>query len=66
VSPIWGEAAVALGVTALVCAVYLSFAQYGFDILEEGYFLANAQRVLKGDLPYRDFNTPYTPGIFYL
>jgi|GEM_PF-6248223 len=50
----------------MVCAVYLSFAQYGFDILEEGYFLANAQRVLEGDLPYRDFNTPYTPGVFYL
>ncbi|HEU5316281.1 MAG TPA: hypothetical protein VFX49_09245 [Chloroflexota bacterium] len=60
------EALVAIGVAALVAALYLSFAQYGFDVLEEGYFLSNARRVLEGDVPYRDFNTPYTPGIFYL
>ena len=51
---------------ALVAGVYLSFAQFGFDVLEEGYFLTNAWRVLQGDVPYRDFNAPYTPGIFYL
>jgi hypothetical protein len=62
----WGEVAVAMAVTALVCAVYYSFAHYSFDILEEGYFLTNARRVQMGDLPYRDFNAPYTPGIFFV
>ena len=60
------EAGIVVAVVGLIAAVYLSFAQYGFDVLEEGYFLHNAQRVLQGELPYRDFNTPYTPGIFYL
>jgi hypothetical protein len=62
----WGESAVVLSVVAVMCAAYYSFAHYGFDILEEGYFLANAQRVQAGDLPFRDFNAPYTPGVFYL
>jgi hypothetical protein len=60
------EAGVALGVVGLVCAVYLSLAHYSFDILEEGYFATHARRVQLGGLPYRDFSTPYTPGVFYL
>ncbi len=56
----------ALSVVALLCAAYYSFAQYSFDVLEEGYFLTNAQRVQAGDMPFRDFNAPYTPGVFYL
>ncbi|MDQ3703017.1 MAG: hypothetical protein M3442_19155, partial [Chloroflexota bacterium] len=61
-----GEAVIALlGVTLLgVC--FASLAWYGFDLLEEGYFLAHARRVQLGGLPYRDFSTPYTPGVFYL
>src|SRR5207249_1010561 len=34
--------------------------------LDEGYFLTHARRVELGGLPYRDFSTPYTPGVFYL
>jgi len=60
------EASVVVAVAALIAAVYLSFAHYGFDVLEEGYFLHSAQRLLEGELPYRDFNTPYTPGVFYV
>ena len=61
-----GETALVTAVAALIGGVYLSFAQYGFDVLEEGYFLTNAWRVTLGDVPYKDFNAPYTPGIFYL
>ena len=61
-----GEAALVSALAALIGGFYLSFAQYGFDVLEEGYFLTNAWRVMQGDVPYRDFDAPYTPGIFYL
>lgn len=53
-------------VAALLCAAYLACARYGFDLLEEGYFATHARRVQLGGLPYRDFSTPYTPGVFYL
>lgn len=61
-----GETLLVTAVAALLGGVYLSFAQYGFDVLEEGYFLTNAWRVWQGDVPYRDFDAPYTPGIFYV
>src|ERR687885_256734 len=60
------EVALAAVVVALVCAGYLALAWYDFDLLDEGYFLTHARRVELGGLPYRDFSTPYTPGIFYL
>lgn len=50
----------------MLCAVYFSFAWFGFDLLEEGYFMTQARRVQLGGLPYRDFSAPYTPGVFYL
>jgi hypothetical protein len=53
-------------VAAIVGLLYVSLAWYGFDPLEEGYFLTNARRVQLGGLPYRDFDAPYTPGVFYL
>ncbi len=52
--------------SALVCIGYLWVSWYGFDLLEEGYFATHSRRVQLGGLPYRDFSTPYTPGIFYL
>jgi hypothetical protein len=58
-------AAVTLALAAVV-AGYLSLAWYGFDLLDEGYFLTHARRIQLGGLPYRDFDTPYTPGVFYL
>jgi hypothetical protein len=41
-------------------------ARTGIDVTDEGYFLDLAYRVHQGQLPYRDFATYYTPGIFYL
>src|SRR5919204_1797867 len=60
------ELALACLAVALVCAGYLALAWYDFDLLDEGYFLTHARRVELGGLPYRDFSTPYTPGVFYL
>ncbi len=47
-------------------AVYAWSGQYWLDMVDEGYFLDLAGRVYHGQLPYRDFDTYYTPGIFYL
>jgi hypothetical protein len=38
----------------------------GIDDLDEGYFVQQATRVLHGQIPYRDFETFYTPGLVYL
>lgn len=56
---------VLLGAVA-VFAVYAWSARYWIDLIDEGYFLYLASRVQAGALPYRDFDTYYTPGIFYL
>jgi hypothetical protein len=45
---------------------YAWAAHYDLDLYDEGYFLDLGQRVLHGQIPYRDFDTYYTPGIFYL
>jgi hypothetical protein len=58
-----------LGLTlALVIAAgFYSWASYfRADPLDEGYFVYTSSRVLAGELPYRDFSTPYTPAFFYL
>ncbi|MGI9147833.1 MAG: hypothetical protein ACR2IK_14995 [Chloroflexota bacterium] len=38
----------------------------GIDDLDEGYFVQQAVRVLHGQIPYRDFQTFYTPGLVTL
>ncbi|MDP8921863.1 MAG: glycosyltransferase family 39 protein [Chloroflexota bacterium] len=47
-------------------ALYAWAGRYWIDLVDEGYFLHLADRVLAGDLPYRDFDTYYTPAVFYL
>jgi hypothetical protein len=49
-----------------VVLAYMWSGHYWVDLVDEGYFLDLGQRVLNGALPYRDFTTYYTPGIFYL
>jgi hypothetical protein len=56
---------VPLTLAALV-AEQLFLARYWLDTLDEGYFAELADRVARGELPYRDFDTPYTPALHYL
>jgi hypothetical protein len=49
-----------------VLALYVWSGHYWIDLVDEGYFLDLAQRVTQGAVPYRDFSTYYTPGIFGL
>jgi hypothetical protein len=51
---------------ALLLSFYVWGAHHWIDLVDEGYFAYASSRVLAGDLPYRDFATPYTPGFFYL
>src|SRR5918911_1466948 len=57
--------AVGLG-TLAVLGAYAWIARYGIDLVDEGYFLDLATRLQQGQLPYRDFDTYYTPGMLYL
>lgn len=56
--------AVLVGLFALMLQV-LAFEAY-LNIYDEGIILVGAQRVMQGELPYRDFWTMYGPGQFYL
>jgi hypothetical protein len=58
---------IALGVAGLLLVgLYVWAARYRLDPLDEGYFFYTSSRVYAGELPYRDFSTPYTPLFFYL
>lgn len=37
----------------------------GYNIYDEGIVVYGASRILKGDIPYKDFWTMYAPGQFY-
>lgn len=56
----------ALGAIAFCLLIELLLIRVGIDDLDEGYFAAQAWRVVAGELPYRDFDSLYTPGITYL
>lgn len=45
---------------------YLPFMNRGLVTGDEGYSLHNAERILHGEVPYRDFFLQYPPGYFYL
>ena len=56
-----------LGVALMVLGFFAAYAwsaQFWIDPVDEGYFLDLADRVQHGALPYRDFATYYTPGVF--
>src|SRR5437870_13918266 len=57
--------ATAVALAALV-VFQLLLARYWLDLIDEGYFADLADRVSRGQLPYRDFSTLYTPGLHYL
>jgi hypothetical protein len=49
------------------CVTYLSvFRHYSSLEPDEGIVLAGAERILRGEVPYRDFFSFYTPGSLYL
>jgi hypothetical protein len=60
------EAWLVLLVVSGIVLIYAWSGRFWVDFVDEGYFLDLSQRVLDGALPYRDFTTYYTPGIFYL
>lgn len=56
-----------LGVVWLASAAYLAFyLRQGWIPHDAGMLAESAQRVLRGQVPYRDFVDPYTGGLAYL
>ena len=53
-------------VLGLVVAAEIVLLPLGIDDLDEGYFAELASRVVRGQMPYRDFEALYTPGLLYL
>jgi hypothetical protein len=58
--------ALALGLIGACLAGEAAVLHTGIDDLDEGYFVQQALRVLHGQVPYRDFQTLYTPGLVTL
>jgi hypothetical protein len=57
----------ALKALFIALAVVLLTASYGpINLYDEGIILLGGQRVLHGDVPYRDFWVMYPPGSFFL
>src|SRR5258708_1146799 len=55
----------ALGLICACLAAEVFALRVGIDDLDEGYFVQQAVRVLHGQVPYRDFDTLYSPGLAY-
>src|SRR6185369_12971082 len=55
------------GLVFLTSSFYLlAFCRYSALEPDEGIVLQGAERILRGEVPYRDFFSFYTPGSFYL
>ena len=66
VVPDYAEWVVPLLVFVIALLYLFLFRRYSAMDPDEGIVLRGAERVLRGELPYRDFFTFYTPGSFYL
>ncbi|HEV7664501.1 MAG TPA: hypothetical protein VGQ62_13255, partial [Chloroflexota bacterium] len=62
----WWPTLFGLAVIAGCVALDLAMLRDGLDELDEGYFIEQATRVIHGQLPYRDFEALYTPGLLYV
>jgi len=54
---------IALFFVALI--YYLFFVNKGLVLFDEGYFVHSADRILSGEMPYKDFSLQYGPAYFY-
>ncbi|MAE69522.1 MAG: hypothetical protein CME06_03525 [Gemmatimonadetes bacterium] len=61
-----GDLATAILILVGLAALFLSYSNYGVNVLDEGYLLGAVERVARGEVPYRDFAHQYAPGRFYL
>jgi hypothetical protein len=59
------ETTLALGLIVACLVAEATVLRVGIDDLDEGYFVQQAVRVLHGQIPYRDFETLYAPGLAY-
>lgn len=63
----WLAEAVALAALTACALADAALLRIGIDDLDEGYFLQQADRIYRyGQLPFRDFESLYTPGLAYL
>jgi hypothetical protein len=62
----WLEDRLAILCLVAVLGADLALIRVGLDAIDEGYFVEQATRVLRGELPYRDFDSLYTPGLLYV
>lgn len=60
------EHAIALAIFVLSFAYLCVFLRYSTIEPDEGIVLQGAERILNGQIPYRDFFSFYTPGSFYV
>ncbi len=58
------ELYISTGIFIISLFYYLSYQSYGFMEAEWGPIVAIAERILQGDILYRDFSLGYTPGIY--
>lgn len=50
----------------LLFLYYFFFVNKGIVIYDEGYYAHIADRIVNGEVPYRDFFIQFTPGYFYI